>query len=234
LRTIEREIDSQIDDEGDLTNDLTSRQADEEMIKRPLHIVSVMATIFAMTVLFADAKMFAQQKASPPNSGAARSPAVKRPEQPVPRQLLDLPPKWVERVQDMSPAEQEKFLANNARFRSLPPARQAQIRRRLDMWNHLTPEQRQGLLDRERTWQQMTPDQKQYVRETLLPRWQVMRPVRRQIILRKLRNLRELDDAERAARLSDETFLSDLSGDEQQMLRDLSNLRGTGLEPPGL
>jgi predicted Fe-S protein YdhL (DUF1289 family) len=141
---------------------------------------------------------------------------------------------WVERVQDMPPEEQQKFLANNERFRRLPPARQTQIRRRLEMWNSLTPEQRHAVLERERTWEQMSPDKKQYVRETLLPQWQAMRPLRRQVILRKLRDLRDLDERERAAKLHDAGFLSGLNPYEQQMLLDLASLRGSEFESPGI
>ncbi len=77
----------------------------------------------------------------------------------------DLPPRWVERLQEMTPGEQEKFLNNNARFRSLPPEQQTRIRQRLQTWNNLSPEQRQTLLQRERVLEQMTPEQRRYVPE---------------------------------------------------------------------
>ena len=63
-------------------------------------------------------------------------------ERPAPEARAGLPPRWVERLQGMTPEEQEKFLSNNARFRSLPPEQQARIRQRLQNWNHLSPEQR--------------------------------------------------------------------------------------------
>jgi len=53
------------------------------------------------------------------------------------------------------------------------------------------------------------------------------------ILLAKLHDLRNLSDPERAEKLNDESFLGGLSPDERQMLRDLSNLRITGPEPPG-
>jgi predicted Fe-S protein YdhL (DUF1289 family) len=71
----------------------------------------------------------------------------------------------------------------------------------------------------------MTPEQRRYVRETLMPQWQSMRPARRQAVLGKLRDLRDLSESERAAKLNDESFVGSLSPDERQMLRDLSNLR---------
>jgi adenylosuccinate lyase len=125
----------------------------------------------------------------------------------------------------MTPTEQEKFLNNNARFRNLPADQQEQIRQRLQVWNGLSPEQRQTLAERERVLAQMTPEQRRYVRETLMPQWQNMRPARRQVVLGKLRDLRDLSESERAAKLNDESFVGGLAPDERQMLRDLSNLR---------
>ena len=176
---------------------------------------------------------FAQRKSpAPPRPNVQRPvPLAKRPNPPT-RQLLDLPPKWIERVQNMPPAEQEQFLANNERFRGLPPQRQEQIRRRLQALNSLPPEQRQAVLEREQVWEQMTPAQQKYVRQTLLPQWQSMPPARRQMVLQRLRQMRDLDDAQRAAKLNDHAFVNGLSPDEQQMLRNLSNLRISGPEPP--
>jgi Protein of unknown function (DUF3106) len=148
------------------------------------------------------------------------------------RRMLDLPPRWVGRLRQMSPQEQEKFLQNNERFRNLPPQRQAQIRQQLQRWNKLTPAQRQTLLNRAQVWNRLTPKQQNYVRDTLLPQWQNTPPARRQAILGKLRELRGLDEDQRTAKLNDGSFLGDLNSEDRQMLRDLSNLRVAGPEPP--
>jgi predicted Fe-S protein YdhL (DUF1289 family) len=124
----------------------------------------------------------------------------------------------------MRPAEQERFLKNNERFRNLPAQQQAVIRRRLRAWNGLSAEQREALLERQQIWEQLPQEQRRQVRESLLPRWQSMPAARRQAIMVKLRELRGLDGAQRNARLNDENFLSSLSADERQMLRDLSSL----------
>jgi len=147
--------------------------------------------------------------------------------------MLDLPSRWVERLQQMPPGQQQKFLNNNDRFLSLPPQQQAQIRQRLQQFNRLTPEQQQEVVKRAQVWDQMTPEQQRYVRQTLMPAWQTLPPRRRQILLGKLHDLRNLSDSERADKLNDESFLGGLSPDERQMLHDLSNLRVTGSEPPG-
>ena len=149
------------------------------------------------------------------------------------RKMLDLPPAWTARVRQMSPEQQQKFLSNNERFRELPPQRQAQIRQQLQRWNGLSPDQRQTLLNREQVWDSLTTDQKSYVRDTLLPHWQSTPPARRQVILGKLRQLRGLDDAQRTAKLNNESFLGGMHPEDRQMLRDLSNLRVGPEEPPG-
>jgi hypothetical protein len=148
------------------------------------------------------------------------------------RRMLAMPPQWVDRLRQMTPQQQERFFNNNERFRELPPQRQAQIRQQLQQWNRLSPDQRQTMLNRQQVWDRLTPEQQGYVRETLLPQWQKTPPVRRQIILGKLRQLRGLDDAQRTAKLGDEAFLGGLNPEDRQMLRDLSNLR-VGPEDPG-
>lgn len=156
-----------------------------------------------------------------------------RNETPQERRMLDLPPKWADQLRTMSPERQQRFLNNNQRFLDLAPERQAQVRNQLRQWNSLGPEQQQAILDRERVWQSMTPVQQRYVRDTLMPQWQVMSPVRRQMILKRLHDLRGLDDSQRAAKLNDESFNSGLDPSERQMLRDLSGLRVTESGPPG-
>ena len=136
----------------------------------------------------------------------------------------NLPPQWIDQIEEMDPPQQERFLSNNERFRSLPAQRQAQIRRRLRAWNGLALEQREAVLERQQIWEQLPPAKRRQVRESLLPRWQTLPAARRQAILGKLRELRELHGDQRDARLSDESFLETLSTDERQMLRELSSL----------
>ena len=119
----------------------------------------VFLPLSAAFVLLPATSAFAQRNALPPPAPNAQQrpvPLAQRPNPPT-RQMLDLPPVWIERLQDMPPAQQERFLANNERFRSLPPQRQDQIRKRLQVWNSLTPDQRQALIERQLVWEQMTP-----------------------------------------------------------------------------
>jgi hypothetical protein len=161
-----------------------------------------------------------------------------RPATPQERRMLDLPPEWADQLRNMTPEQQEQFLANNQRFQNLPPAQQARIRQQLQVWNSLSPAQRQALEQRQQVFQSMTSGQQRYIRNTLLPEWQHMRPDRRQAILKRLRDLRALNAPQRAARLNDPYFLNGLDRAERQMLRDLANLRvplpETAQAPPPL
>jgi hypothetical protein len=147
----------------------------------------------------------------------------------------NLPPKAIERLQDMPPNRQEQFLRNNQRFQNLPPEQQAQIRERLQAWNRLTPEQQQNLRDRQHVWEQMTPEQRTYVRQTLLPRWQQLPPVRRQVIMQRLHSLRDMNEADRQAKLNDPAFLEGLNAEDRETLGQLAHLHvGMAPDPPGM
>lgn len=145
------------------------------------------------------------------------------------RGLAGLPPKWVDKLRDMSPEEQERFMRNNQRFQNLPPQRQAQIRRNLQMWNRLSPTERNAIRDRERIWEQMSPEQRQYVRDVLVPKWQSMPPERRQLINGRLHVLQGMTTQQAADAMKDPRFLQGLSPDEQSMLRDVYSLRNPPL-----
>jgi hypothetical protein len=152
-----------------------------------------------------------------------------------PQAGLNLPPRALERLEDMPPDRQEQFLRNNQRFKMLPPDQQAQIRQRLESWNKLSPQQRQDLRERLKVWEQMTPTQRQYVQRTLLPRWQALPPERRQVIMQKLHSLRNLSEPDRQAKLSDPNFTFGLSVEDRDTLNQLAHLHvGMAPGPPGL
>jgi heme exporter protein D len=141
-------------------------------------------------------------------------------------------PRVFERLQDMPPERQEKFLENNQRFQNLPSKQQALIRRRLQAWNRLTPEQQQEFRARQLVWEQMTPQQQREVRQTLLPRWQQLPPPRRQAILQRLHSLRDLNESQRQTKLNDPAFLEGLNEEDRETLKQLARLRvGMAAEP---
>jgi hypothetical protein len=145
--------------------------------------------------------------------------------QPNERAMEGLPPKWVDRVRDMPPEQQQQFFENNAQFRQLPPARQEQIRQNLEKWNRLSLEEKEAVRGREQFLENLPPEQREYVRSTLLPKWQAMPQPRRQVINRHLAMLRDMSPSTQQAALNDPKFTQGLSPDEQSMLRDLNSLR---------
>jgi Protein of unknown function (DUF3106) len=146
-----------------------------------------------------------------------------------------LPPQAIERLQDMPPAQQERFLRNNQRFLSLTPQEQDQIYQRLQAWNRLTPDQKQALRDRQQVWEQMTPEQQKNVRESLFPRWQQLPADRRQAILQRLHSLRNMSEADRQAKLNDPAFVQGLNPEDHEMLKQLAHLHvGMAPDPPGM
>jgi hypothetical protein len=151
------------------------------------------------------------------------------------RQMLGLPPRWVENLQDMSPQQQERFMKNNERFKTMSPEQQAQIRQRLQHWNSLSPQQRIQFRQQARALEEMTPQERQYVRQQLMPTWQNMPPARRMFMVQHVRQLDGVSEADRAARLNDQTFLAGLTPEEREMLPYLYRLRvglGPELPPP--
>jgi len=147
----------------------------------------------------------------------------------------NLPAKAIERLQEMSPDRQEKFLQNSRRFQNLPPEQQARIRDRLQAWNRLTPAQQQNLRDRQRVWEEMTPEQRSYVRQTLLPRWQQLPPVRREAIMQRLHSLRGMSETDRQAKLNDSAFVEGLNAEDRETLGQLAHLHvGIASDSPGM
>jgi hypothetical protein len=174
----------------------------------------------------------APKNVAPPKNANNEAKPVNPTENP---RAAGLPPAWLERLQDMPPGDQERFLNNNARFRNMTPEQQARIRQNLQQWNQLSPQQRQEMRNRQKVWASLTPQEREYVRDTILPRWQNMLPERKALVSQRLRQLQGLDDAQRQAKLNDPAFVDGLNPDEQEMLRSLSRLRvGAGDTPGGL
>jgi Protein of unknown function (DUF3106) len=137
----------------------------------------------------------------------------------------NLPAGAEQRLRDMSPQEQERFLQNNQRFQNLPPERQAQIRQNLQKWNSLSPAEKDRLNHAEDRWRQMTPQQRDLYQNHILPRWQQMSPDRRQLINGRLHTLQAMPPNAQQRALNDPKFMQGLSPDEQDTLRNLVSLR---------
>jgi len=124
----------------------------------------------------------------------------------------------------MTPEDQERFLQNNERFRSLPAERQQQIRQNLQKWNRLTPDQKERIRATEQMFEQMSPEQREHVRDELVPKLAQMGPERRLRVIGKWRRLQGMSPADQQAALNDPRFMQGLSADEQSMVRDLNSL----------
>ncbi len=162
---------------------------------------------------------------------ARQGAAGRQPGKPNTRAMMGLPPKWIEKLRNRSPEEQERFMRNNARFQNLPPWRQEQIRRNLKRWNQMPPQQREAIRNRYRILERMSPAERREVVTDLAPRWKNLPPARKQVLARRLRVLGGMSPAERRKKLQDPQFMRGLDPNEQDLLRKLSNLRlGPGPE----
>jgi hypothetical protein len=164
----------------------------------------------------------AEQKGNP-NTGKGANAAGNQPGNG--RGGLALPPKFVEKLQDMPPEQQERFMKNNERFKNMPPERQAQIRQNLQRWNSLTPAQRTAMRIQESEFEQMSPQEQQFVRQQVRPAWNGMPQVQRRFMLQHLNQLYALSAPEAQARMSDPAFLQGMSPEQQRMLPYLYRLR---------
>jgi len=136
----------------------------------------------------------------------------------------NLPGPWVQKLGQMSPQEQERFLRNNQRFQNLPPQPKAKIRQNLQRWNNLSPEQKDRLRKNWDILRGMTPEQRQHYQNDVLPKWQQMPPGRKQVINGRLNALQDMTPEERQKAMNDPQFMHGLSPDEQSTLRDLNSL----------
>src|SRR5580658_5136251 len=178
--------------------------------------------LWAQTALAQDGERLREWRA---RQQARREAGAQQKGKPNERAMEGLPPKWVDRVRDMPPEQQQQFLENNAQFRQLPPARQQQVLQNLEKWNRLSPEEKDVVRNREEFLENLPVEQREYVRNTLLPKWQALPQPRRQVINQHLGMLRNMSPATQEAALHDPKFVQGLSPDEQSMLRDLNSLR---------
>jgi Protein of unknown function (DUF3106) len=148
------------------------------------------------------------------------------------REAATLPPKFIEKLQDMSPEQRERFMQNNERFKNMSPQRQAEIRQVLQNWNNMTPQQRIQWREQQHVIESMTPAEQRYIRQEMLPQLRAMAPAQRQFLRQHVRQLEGLNDSDRDAKLHDPAFLQGLSPDEQKMLPYLTRLHWAGAEAP--
>ncbi|HKV05896.1 MAG TPA: DUF3106 domain-containing protein [Candidatus Acidoferrales bacterium] len=158
-----------------------------------------------------------QQQRKQGNGGAAKG-------QFNPRGMAGLPPKWVAKLRDMPPEEQQRFMQNNEQFQHLPPERQEQVRRNLERWNNLPPEQQTRIRATEEMLERATLEQREHFQNEIVPKLEQMPPERRQRVIGHWRRLQGMTPEEQQSALGDPGFMRGLSPDEQAIVRDLNSM----------
>ncbi len=147
------------------------------------------------------------------------------------RAAVGLPPKFVEKLRDMPPEEQERFMQNNEKFQTLPASRQAQIRQNLQKWNALPAEQKERIRATETMLENATPEQREHFQDYVVPKLERMPPLRRARVINHWRRLQSLTPAEQQAALRNPGFMGNLTPDEQSVVRDLNSMGAPAQEP---
>lgn len=152
------------------------------------------------------------------------------------------------RVAPLSPEEQERALAEDEFFQSLPPHARQRFRGHLERFSSRTPEARERELRRLRHFSKlpghrqdklrrrahrfagMSPEQRQQARQ-VFGAWRQLPPERRTLMTERLRRLHHASPEERGALINDEEFLAPLAQQERILLRQVWELR-RDLPPP--
>lgn len=144
-----------------------------------------------------------------------RGPAAtsRLPGRPVPRTAG----KALDRLNHMTPEQRRRMLQN------LPPERRRRIEEQLDRYNSLPPEERESLRQR-LDWFRGLPAERQEAARRLFRRFNSFPEDRRALLREEFRSLRELEPADRRARINSDEFRSKYTLAEQQLLQDYSNL----------
>jgi hypothetical protein len=133
------------------------------------------------------------------------------------------PPGFYQRLRDLPPAQQERVLANDARFQQLPPERQAQIRDNLQKWNNLNPQQKEVTRQRQEILESLSPAQREQAR-FIFPQYNRLPPGRKQAVMAAFRRARDLPPAQRERFLSSPQVENRYSPQELEVLRGLTRL----------
>lgn len=201
----------------------------------PRHIATDLARVLLMLILTAPVG-FPQARQVPhvpphlPAPGERGSDRLRGPKR-APGRSRDLhqhAPDFMKRLRDLPPAEQERVLANDARFRHLPRERQEMIRENLRRWNALSPEEKERMRERQEIFGSLSPQQREAARAVFL-QWRELPAERRSSLMDAFRRLRDLPPGERPKFLSDQEMVKRFSPEERGILAGLSTLLP---EPP--
>ncbi|HEX7158350.1 MAG TPA: DUF3106 domain-containing protein [Edaphobacter sp.] len=127
---------------------------------------------------------------------------------------------WMERHNNLPPAEQQKALESEPGFKDLPQETQQRMRDSLNRLNNMSPEQRRRALARTEAMEHLTPQQRSQVRGALGQLGSLPMD-RRRLVARAFRDLREMPEPQRQAILSSDRFKSQFSDQERGTLSNL-------------
>jgi Protein of unknown function (DUF3106) len=128
----------------------------------------------------------------------------------------------IDDFEKMSPEERQKALDR------LPPKQRQQVEERLKNFNQLPPGQQQSLKNMYNRLNQLPPARQEVVRGALT-KFAEQPADRQQAMRQELQGMAGLPEQERQARLANPEFRSKFNGQEQGIVRDMSDLL-----PPGL
>lgn len=130
---------------------------------------------------------------------------------------------WLKKIQNLSPEEQEKALANDPEFQKLPPEQQNQLRERLRHFNSLPPEKRQRILERMDAFEHLTPEQQQQARQ-IFGQVRQLPDDRRHEFRKGMRKLAGMNPDQRLAAIDSPEFRGAYSDDERNLMRQVVKL----------
>ena len=118
------------------------------------------------------------------------------------------------RLQSMTPADQQRLAQREEQFRRLPAQKQQDMRRAADQWSRMTPQQRE------------------HIQNDILPKWKQMPPQRQKAIQNRLGVLQNMPEEARNRHLNDPNFTRGMSEEDKDMLRDLAHQHVGGAPQP--
>ena len=159
----------------------------------------------AMLLLMAEA-CFGQPRHPPPRGGRMGPPP---------------PNGMMERLSSMTPEQRQQALDR------LPADRREKVKRRLENFEALPPEEKKRLREQYQEFQKLPPERQDEIRRSFR-QFSELPEDRRRPVRHELMRLRQLSPEERSARVESETFRSQFSESERQLLQDLAKSPGPG------
>jgi hypothetical protein len=136
---------------------------------------------------------------------------------------------WLRKNLNTPPAQQQKELESDPKFKNLPPERQEKLKQRLQWFNSLTPDQQQKILNRTEKWEHMTPEQHQQAK-ALFDRMRAMPDERRNAIRQQMRAFNDMNSDQRQKFVNSDQYKKEFSPDERDVMQQWLKFRDTNTE----